>query len=147
MTFPLRFDVNGYGQPAVWNNTDPDRPLELDRAEMVALIRELADTVQRREQQGGVVTPRRYRWRSAEVEAVQIDCGDPDGLSAIAEWSKGRVVVAPIDIGPVGIAIDTLEGTMCGDHGGWIIRTESGESYPVAAHLFESAIAIEDGAR
>jgi len=80
----------------------------------------------------------KVRKKPVEVEAMQIDCEDYDGMSEIVTWCGGRA----IDIGASVIEIDTLEGTMRAECGDWIIKGVAGEFYPCKSDIFEKTYDI-----
>jgi hypothetical protein len=88
------------------------------------------------------VTPRRYRRKPIEVEAVQLDPADYDAMCAVVGWCEGRPVGDEEDNGTHILAIDTREGPMYADAGDWIIKepfpTEDRRFYPCKASIFEA---------
>jgi hypothetical protein len=77
---------------------------------------------------------KRFRKKPVVIEAVQIT----------AEWFDGE---HPNDLHPLGLVIDpvtrrveigTLEGTMYGSEGDWIITGVKGERYPCKPDIFEA---------
>ncbi|GGW41166.1 hypothetical protein [Streptomyces xantholiticus] len=76
----------------------------------------------------------RYRKRPVEVEAMHM--AHPNSPEDVAEWCGGRIVADGITGHPYAIEIDTLEGTMRGEHGDWIIRGVKGEFYPCKPDVF-----------
>lgn len=82
----------------------------------------------------------RYRKKPVEIEARQIT--GPEVIPDIAEWCGGDPFTLTRPeygvVGPHGIAIDTLEGTMHAEWGDWIIRGVQGEFYPCKPEIFEA---------
>ncbi|MFC4190372.1 MULTISPECIES: DUF6011 domain-containing protein [Streptomyces] len=78
--------------------------------------------------------PTRYRKRPVVIEAMQL--AEPNTPDGVARWCGGRVVGDGITGHPYSIEIDTLEGTMRGDLGDWIIKGTQGEFYPVKPGIF-----------
>jgi hypothetical protein len=67
--------------------------------------------------------------------------GGSDNLIALYEWCPQTV-----DSGPEGeVYIETLEGTMRGNVGDWIIKGVAGEFYPCKADVFEATYTKEVG--
>lgn len=98
-----------------------------------------------------MTTPRRFRKKPVEVEAMQLDEGVDetlDGLTAndvalaqISGWMLGRGFRGfrvDGDRRPFGLVIATLEGDMRADPGDWIIRGVAGEFYPCKPEIFEA---------
>ena len=95
-------------------------------------------------------TPRRFRKLPVEIDALQWD-GTAAGATPIIDWVlnnggtaryaspqpetrvRGKVVREAV---PALLAIDTLEGTMHGVAGDWIIRGVQGELYPCKPDIF-----------
>lgn len=81
---------------------------------------------------------KRYKKKPVEIQAVQFTVDDRD---LVAHWCAGRVVedVSPRDRSDVRytIAIPTLEGTMHGMVGDYIIKGVRGEFYPCKRDIFE----------
>ncbi len=75
----------------------------------------------------------RYRKKPVVIEAVQ-NTGGSENLIALYRFCG--------DIGGDGpegeVYIDTLEGTMRGDVGDWIIKGVQGEFYPCKPDIFEA---------
>lgn len=95
-------------------------------------------------------TPARFLKKPVEVDAIQlaaepIVCGGDtvDGnriaIAAASGWMLGHgfagFCVVDVDEG-LGIAIETLEGTMLANPGDWIIRGTQGEFYPCKPAAF-----------
>lgn len=84
----------------------------------------------------------RYRKMPVEVEAMQWD-GTAAGAGPIINWilaNGPRAARYNDDRGfrPIGIYIDTLEGTMTATAGDWIIRGVQDEFYPCKPDIFEA---------
>lgn len=81
-----------------------------------------------------------YRKKPVEIEARQIDTQDHDGLCDLVAWSGGRAIGWNDHV----IAIDTLEGTMEGGHGDWIIKGVAGEFYFCKPDIFDESYEAVD---
>ena len=87
--------------------------------------------------------PAKYRKRPAVIEAMQWD-GTAEGATPIIDWvlanggtarfseARDRNEMVPI------LAINTIEGTMAGLAGWWIIRGVEGEFYPCKPSVFDA---------
>jgi hypothetical protein len=73
----------------------------------------------------------RFRKKPVEIEAWRIGSLDEPR----PDWLRGNPVVR--GNGESYIEIETLEGTMRGNRGDWIIRGVQGELYPCRADIFE----------
>ena len=86
----------------------------------------------------------RFRKKPVEIDAMQWD-GTAQGATPIIDWILAGGHTARYH-SPNGIdytsthelAIDTLEGTMWGRRGDWIIRGVQGEFYPYKPEIFEA---------
>lgn len=82
----------------------------------------------------------KFRKRPVEIEAIQFTGHNG---SELRDWSAGVVVPSPVlEPGPDNpsgayVQIVTLEGTMIGNVGDWIIRGVRGEFYPCKPDIFE----------
>ncbi len=74
----------------------------------------------------------KYRKRPVVVEARQITNAN---MADVAEWCNGVLGWEPED----GIEIDTLEGTMRGLRGDWIIKGVNNEFYPIKPDIFDNS--------
>ena len=80
-----------------------------------------------------------FRKKPVVIEAIQYN-GDGNELY---HWSNGAIVESPVlepsENNPSGdyVQIKTLEGTMIGNRGDWIIKGVSGEFYPCKPDIFE----------
>jgi uncharacterized protein affecting Mg2+/Co2+ transport len=85
-----------------------------------------------------------YRKKPIIVEAIQYN----GNCVELYNWSNGVVVVSPVlepdENNPSGdyVQIHTLEGTMIGDRGDWIIKGINGEFYPCKPDIFEKTYEI-----
>lgn len=77
---------------------------------------------------------KRYRKRPLEIEAVQIDSNDYDGMCDILSWAGA----SPVDSLDCVMRIPTLEGDMLASPGDYIIKGIRGEFYPCKANIFEA---------
>lgn len=80
-----------------------------------------------------MITPKRYRKKPVEVEAVQLTAGNAREIAP--QW--GGYVVADKWGNVSHIHIETLEGTMRAEIGDYIIRGVEGEFYPCKPTIFE----------
>lgn len=82
-----------------------------------------------------------FRKKPVVIEAVQYTGHNGYEIEA---WSKGAVVESPVleprSDNPTGayVQIKTLEGTMTGIVGDWIIRGVKNEMYPCKPDVFEA---------
>lgn len=78
-------------------------------------------------------TPKRYRKKPVEIEAVQLD---PQNAFTVSDEVGGELEMT--DYGtPTALLIPTLEGIMRAEIGDYIIRGVKGEFYPCRADIFE----------
>ena len=100
------------------------------------------------------ISPRRYRKKPVEIEALQWD-GTAEGATPIIDWvltNDGSAAYICEDIERCSgsetshkIMIRTLEGDMKADRDDWIIRGIEGEFYPCKPDIFEKSYdALED---
>jgi len=78
----------------------------------------------------------RYRKKPIVVEAIRFD-----GYNhrILLSWSDGAVVSAkPHKVDYFMVQVETLEGTMDGVVGDWIIKGVKGEFYPCKPDIFEA---------
>ena len=83
---------------------------------------------------------KRYKKRPVVIEAVQLS---EDNMEYVARWCGGREAFSYE--GRRVVNIPTLEGTMIGQIGDWIIKGISGEFYPCKNDIFEKTYEIESG--
>lgn len=82
----------------------------------------------------------KYRKKPVVIDAVQYD--GKNG-AALRRWSNDAVIESPVleprEGNPTGeyVQVKTLEGTMCGIVGDWIIRGVNDEFYPCKPDIFE----------
>ena len=78
-----------------------------------------------------------FRKKPVVIEAMTVpESGDARGWGELAGFlSAGRVQWNLVQ-SPLGVEIHTLEGTMRGDVGDWIIRGVKGEFYPCKPDIF-----------
>jgi hypothetical protein len=89
---------------------------------------------------------RKYRKRPVLIEAMKWD-GTATGATPIIDWILSGDGTARYDgDGPASVlAIDTLEGTMAGWSGDYIIKGVQGEFYPCKPDIFEATYeAVDD---
>lgn len=79
--------------------------------------------------------PQKFRKKPVEIEAMHM--AEPNTPDEVARWCGGRVVGDGITGHPYSIEIDTLEGTMRGERGDWIIKGVAGEFYPCREDIFQ----------
>ena len=87
-------------------------------------------------------TPQRFTKRPVTIEAIQWD-GTAQTLDDLTAWSRqhtppGGIIPIPNADQDNRLIIHTLEGTMRGDVGDWIIRGVQGEFYPCKPDIFEA---------
>lgn len=75
---------------------------------------------------------KRYKKKPVEIQAIQFTV---DNRDLVAHWCGGRVI-EDIDVLYM-ITIPTLEGTMYGILGDYIIKGVRGEFYPCKRDIFE----------
>jgi hypothetical protein len=80
------------------------------------------------------VTVQRFRKRPVEIEAMHL--AHPNSPEDVAAWCGGRIVGDGITGHPYAIEIGTLEGTMRGEYGDWIIKGVQAEFYPCKPDIF-----------
>lgn len=82
---------------------------------------------------------KKYRKRPVEIEAIQLHMSNMDAL--IAQMRREGIEVNTHSEPPMraitGIAIKTLEGTMIGNIGDYIIKGVQGEYYPCKPDIFD----------
>ena len=71
----------------------------------------------------------RYRKRPVEIEAIQFT---GDNADAVADFAYGQIGYASSEK----VVIETLEGSMTGSVGDWIIKGVKGEFYPCKPDIF-----------
>jgi hypothetical protein len=76
----------------------------------------------------------KFRKKPVVIEAMEMR--EPSDPHDIARWCGGRVCGVGACGEKVWIEIDTLEGTMRGDYGDWIIKGVKGEFYPCKPDIF-----------
>jgi hypothetical protein len=77
----------------------------------------------------------RYRKKPVVVEAMQLPALGEDASDELVDWLQAGGILSDRD---EGVAIETLEGTMRGDPGDWIIKGVQGEFYPCKPDIFEA---------
>jgi hypothetical protein len=75
-----------------------------------------------------------YVKKPIPIEARQITVENAEELSA---WSKSDVIFRPVDGSISGMMVYTLEGTMTGSVGDYLIKGVRGEFYFCAKDIFE----------
>jgi len=81
----------------------------------------------------------KYRKKPIEVEAVQIDSYDYDGMCDIIKWSNGEVASEEeCEVGYL-MAINTMEGRMLAKNRDYVIKGLQGEFYPCKPEIFEAS--------
>ncbi len=78
-----------------------------------------------------------FRKKPVMIEAVQVTGGNGTEITDWAATSKVRVVTVGERSRHELIEIETLEGTMRGNVGDWIIKGVNGEFYPCKPDIFE----------
>lgn len=74
----------------------------------------------------------KFRKKPVEIEARAFVAGQ---FKSVTEWCGGSIVRGAGGA-VVWVEIPTLEGTMRGEVGDWIIRGVQGEFYPCKPHIF-----------
>lgn len=80
-----------------------------------------------------MITPKRYRKKPVEIEAVQLD---PQNAFTVLDEVGGELEMTD-DGTPTALLIPTLEGIMRAEIGDYIIRGVEGEFYPCKPKIFE----------
>ena len=86
---------------------------------------------------------KKYRKKPVVIEAMQVT-KEAMHEALLEEWSEGAVQVGRLTTFPNStevtgyVNIETLEGTMRGELGDWIIRGVQGEFYPIKPDIFEA---------
>lgn len=75
-----------------------------------------------------------YTKKPIPIEARQITAENAEELAA---WSKSDVIFRPVDGSIAGMMVYTLEGTMTGSVGDYLIKGVRGEFYFCARDIFE----------
>lgn len=80
----------------------------------------------------------KYRKKPVVIEAMQLPPLDVEASDELVEFlmSAGDGVIFSDHDG--GVSIATMEGTMRGDPGDWIIKGVKGEFYPCKPDIFEA---------
>jgi len=88
-----------------------------------------------------------FRKKPVLVEAVQIVPENYDEIEKLDGVTLVREEAMSGEIGVIGIRVETLEGTMTGNVGDWIIRGIQGELYPCKPDIFAATYdELPDGA-
>lgn len=77
----------------------------------------------------------KYRKRPVVIEAVQVRHDNLEEIKSLKDVRLGLDERLGLG-GPICVYVETLEGTMRGDLGDWIIRGISGELYPCKDSIF-----------
>lgn len=87
--------------------------------------------------------PVRIKSRPVFKEAMQFD-GSMQSAIDIETWSAGKTQLRYVqgDVFLEGLRIDTLEGSMLGDAGDWVIRGLHGEYYFCKPDIFEKTYEV-----
>jgi hypothetical protein len=78
----------------------------------------------------------KFRKKPVDIEAVLWDGGN---TAEVADFMASSPRFGSNGQGAHWVEIDTLEGTMRGDKGDWIIRGIQGEFYPCKPEIFEAS--------
>jgi hypothetical protein len=78
----------------------------------------------------------KFRKKPVVIEARRLHCPDYDELCEIVRWCGGEAIGDEFPGGQGVVAIRTLEGTMVGECGDWIIKGVKGEFYPCKPDIF-----------
>jgi hypothetical protein len=76
-----------------------------------------------------------FRKKPVVIEAKQIPGEVNDELHVICRWARASLETT--NMSDPRVHIRTLEGTMVGDPGDWIIKGVNGEFYPCKPDIFE----------
>ena len=92
----------------------------------------------------------RFRKKPVEVEAVKIEqrmdiLSPPWWYEAVSTNTVITHGLGKYGDGPVYVEISTLEGTMRGNEGDWVIRGVKGELYPCKPDIFSATYESADG--
>lgn len=88
----------------------------------------------------------KYRKKPVVIEAVQYTGKNGN---EIRKWSGNKVIESPVlepsddNLSGKYVQIETLEGTMIGNVGDWIIKGIQGEFYPCKDEIFKATYEIE----
>jgi len=77
----------------------------------------------------------KYRKKPVVIEAERLTF---ENQGAVKEWCGGATWSRPPMRAVTGVAIETLEGTMCAEFGDWVIKGVKGEFYPCKPDIFEA---------
>ena len=80
----------------------------------------------------------KYRKKPVDIEAVQFKDDTPDTIIKLQRFMGGELIVDYNDPGNPKVKIETLEGTMYGSIGDYIIKGVQGELYPCKPDIFEA---------
>jgi hypothetical protein len=83
----------------------------------------------------------RYRKKPVVIDAVLFTGDNVQEIQAFTA-NTARVTV---EGGRRAVVIETLEGTMLGDEGDWIIKGIKGEFYPCKPDIFDATYEAVDG--
>lgn len=96
----------------------------------------------------------KFRKKPVEIDAFPVDealrCAERDWY-ALPQWlidayeGKNDAGVRSVVFAHDGVHITTLEGTMIGSRGDWIIRGVQGELYPCKPDIFEATYDASEG--
>lgn len=76
----------------------------------------------------------KFRKKPIEIEAIRVADLLDGAVSDRPDWAQGGQILVRKDA----VEIVTLEGTMRGDRGDWIIRGVQGELYPCKPDIFDA---------
>lgn len=79
----------------------------------------------------------KYRKRPVEIEAICVTEALTENSLDIPTWLFEAIEEGIITLSNDGVLIKTLEGTMLGNMGDWIIQGVKGELYPCKPDIFE----------
>ena len=81
----------------------------------------------------------RYRKKPVVIEAFQLTIDNIDATPSWPNWLHAAWANDVIEIHGQTLDINTLEGTMTGRPGDWIIKGVKGELYPCKPDIFEAS--------
>jgi hypothetical protein len=84
----------------------------------------------------------KFKKKPVEVEALPIslllyEMGLPPDQQDIPGWVRVALTDGTLTASPQHVTIETLEGSMVGEYGDWLIRGVLGEVYPCKPDIFE----------
>ena len=87
----------------------------------------------------------KYRKKPVDIEAVQFKDDSPETIIELQRFMDGELIVDYNDPGNPKVKIETLEGTMYGSIGDYIIKGVRGEFYPCKPDIFKNTYDMVKG--